>query len=573
MSGQVAPAPKKSTSTSSLNQKRNPSTLRKTSSQTDYGMINGAKSKPSSPNQSSGLGERTVKKLRLSKAFTIPDGTTVSDACRRMAARRADAVLLTDSNGLLSGIVTDKDIVTRVIAEELRADQTVISKIMTKNPTFVTSDSLAIEALQKMVQGKFRHLPVVENGEVVALLDITKCLYDAIFKMEKAAEQGSAIAAAVEGVERQFGSDFSAPSAFIETLKERMFKPSLSTIIGENANVAVVSPSDAVNVAAKMMQESRVSAVVIAPENKILGILTSKDILMRVVSQNLSPELTAVEKVMTPNPVFVTLESTILEALHIMHDGKFLHLPVVDKNGNFAACVDVLQITHAVISMIENSSGGAVNDIANTIMQKFWDSAISQELPDDYENKSEMSMPEGMTPDGAEHGKNYPSLGIGNSFTFKFEDCNGRIHRFNFGTENLGELLAAIVVRLGISDNQSRPHILYQDDEGDKVLLTNDADLVSAVGHAKSAGLKVLRLHFDYPEVKSEETSESKDTIETENRCITETEKRGIRSLQYSILAGTVAVVGIGVLVYLKRANLGPFLQRTWQRNQINNST
>jgi hypothetical protein len=57
--------------------------------------------------------------------------------------------------------------------------------------------------------GKFRHLPVVENGEVIALLDITKCLYDAISRMEKAAEQGSAIAAAVEGVERQWGNNFS----------------------------------------------------------------------------------------------------------------------------------------------------------------------------------------------------------------------------------------------------------------------------------------------------------------------------------------------------------------------------
>jgi hypothetical protein len=57
--------------------------------------------------------------------------------------------------------------------------------------------------------GKFRHLPIVENGEVIALLDITKCLYDAISRMEKAAEQGSAIAVAVEGVERQWGNNFS----------------------------------------------------------------------------------------------------------------------------------------------------------------------------------------------------------------------------------------------------------------------------------------------------------------------------------------------------------------------------
>ena len=49
----------------------------------------------------------------------------------------------------------------------------------------------------------------MENGEVIAILDITKCLYDAISRMEKAAEQGSAIAAAVEGAERQRGSNAS----------------------------------------------------------------------------------------------------------------------------------------------------------------------------------------------------------------------------------------------------------------------------------------------------------------------------------------------------------------------------
>lgn len=107
----------------------------------------------------------------------------MSEACRRMAARRVDAVLLTDANALLSGIITDKvftffffpfkcfyrsrvvilnvcmyichcqDIATRVIAEGLRPEQTVVSKIMTRSPIFVTADSLAIEALQKMVQG------------------------------------------------------------------------------------------------------------------------------------------------------------------------------------------------------------------------------------------------------------------------------------------------------------------------------------------------------------------------------------------------------------------------------------
>ncbi|XP_017985469.1 PREDICTED: CBS domain-containing protein CBSCBSPB3 [Theobroma cacao] len=530
MSSQAVPPPPASRRNSN---KRGPSAPKKSHSSDN--------AKPTSP--SSVGGERTVKKLRLSKALTIPEGTTVSEACRRMAARRVDAVLLTDANALLSGIITDKDIATRVIAEGLRPEQTVVSKIMTRSPIFVTADSLAIEALQKMVQGKFRHLPVVENGEVIALLDITKCLYDAISRMEKAAEQGSAIAAAVEGVERQWGSNLSAPYAFIETLRERMFKPSLSTIIAENSKVPIVSSSDPVYVAAKKMRELRVNSVVVVMGNKIQGILTSKDILMRVVAQNLSPELTLVEKVMTPNPECATIETTILDALHIMHDGKFLHLPVLDKDGTVAACVDVLQITHAAISMVENSSG-AVNEMANTMMQKFWDSALALEPPDDYDTQSEMSAI--MASDGGDAGKlsSYPSLGLGNSFAFKFEDLKGRVHRFNCGTENLDELLSAIMPRIASSNDHGRPQLLYEDDEGDKVLLTTDSDLIVAVNHARSRGLKVLRLHLDSADSDQQKKSQSSIT----------SKRTGWVSLRSGLLAGVVVITGISVLVYLKRS-------------------
>lgn len=50
---------------------------------------------------------------------------------------------------------------------------------------------------------------MVENGEVIALLDIAKCLYDAIARMERAAEKGKAIAAAVEGVEKHWRTSIS----------------------------------------------------------------------------------------------------------------------------------------------------------------------------------------------------------------------------------------------------------------------------------------------------------------------------------------------------------------------------
>ncbi|XP_010509462.1 PREDICTED: CBS domain-containing protein CBSCBSPB2-like [Camelina sativa] len=509
--------------------------LQSEESESASGSLNENTSKPDSPlAQPVSDGERTVKKLRLSKALTINEGTTVFDACRRMAARRVDAVLLTDSSALLSGIVTDKDIATRVIAEGLRPEHTLVSKVMTRNPIFVTSDSLAIEALQKMVQGKFRHLPVVENGEVIALLDITKCLYDAISRMEKAAEQGSALATAVE--ERHWGS---GNFAFIDTLRERMFKPALSTIITENSKVALVSASDPVFVASKRMRDLRVNSVIIAVGNKIQGILTSKDILMRVVAQNLSPELTLVEKVMTPNPECASVETTILDALHIMHDGKFLHLPVVDKDGFPVACLDVLQISHAAISTVEKNSSGAVNDMTNTMMQKFWDSALALDPPEDYETHSDMSA----MLINSEGKQSCPSQGLVSSFAFKFEDRKGRVHRFNSAGESFEEVMGAVMQRC---DADTGLQIMYQDDEGDKVLISRDSDLVAAVAFARSLGQKVLRLHLDFTETTALETITD----------LSEGNGSGCVWWQWQtgVVAGAIVLTSIGFLVYLKRS-------------------
>lgn len=96
-----------------------------------------------------------------------------------------------------------------------------------------------------------------------------------------------------------------------------------------------------------------------------------------------------------------------------------------------------------------------------------------------------------------------------------------RVHFFfqSSGTENLDELVSAVMRRIGTANDQNCPQILvsemfmnmmyfcleqnflisflyvlqYEDDEGDKVLLTMDGDLASAVGHARSVGLKVTK--------------------------------------------------------------------------------
>ncbi|KAJ6869249.1 hypothetical protein NC651_034107 [Populus alba x Populus x berolinensis] len=464
-------------------------------------------------------GERTVKRLRLSKALTVPESTSIYQACCRMVAHRVDALLLTDSNTLLCGILTDKDLVSRVIARELNLEETPVSKVMTRNPVFVLSETLAVEALQKMVQAR----------------------------MERAAEKGKAIAAAVEGVEKNWGTSISGTNTFIETLRERIFRPAISTIIPENSKIVTVSPTETVLEVTKKMLESSSSCAVVTVDGKARGIFTSKDILMRVITQNLSPNSTLVGKVMTPNPECATIDTPIVDALHTMHDGKFLHLPVLDRDGNIVAVIDVIHITHAAVATV-GSAAAANNETANTMMQKFWDSAMALSPNDDNEEaRSEGSLK--LASEGTEAGRSllYPSSVYPNAVSFKIEDKRGRMHRFTCETQNLTDIITSILQRLGDDINcNNLPQILYEDEDHDKVVLASDSDLITAVEHARSAGLKSLRLHLDYSGKCGRKGSRSEgfDYVEADARA----------SAYSTLAAGAALVAGVGVLAYLKRS-------------------
>ncbi|KAL5074950.1 hypothetical protein RYX36_013934 [Vicia faba] len=521
-------------------------------------------------------GERTVKSLRLSRALTVPETTTIYEACRRMAARRVDALLLTDSNGLLCGILTAKDISTKVVAQEINPEDTPVSKVMTRNPLFVLSETLAVEALQKMVQGKFRHLPVVENGEVLALLDITKCLYDAIARMERAAEKGKAIAAAVEGVEKHWGSTNSdSNSSFIEALREQIFKPSLSTIFPENSKMVKVAPTDSVLKTTKKMVELHASCAVVTIDGKPQGIVTSKDILMRVIAQNLPPSSTPVEKVMTPNPECTVIDTPIVDALHIMHDGKFLHLPVVDKgkvtiygmgkrlayasisfliwvwvvetDGIVVAVVDVIHVTHAAVATVSQVGN---NEAGTSLMHRFWDSAMAlSPNDDDDETRSENSFKIGS--DGGETGRSVPysPASMPYTFSFKVQDKKGRMHRFTCDTRSMTEVISSILQRLGTDiDPNNLPQILYEDEDHDKVVLASDSDLAAAVDHARTTGLKGLKLYLDY------EGTEDGKRKGSRSGSLDHSYSDAWASAYSGAAAGAALVAGLGLLTYLKRA-------------------
>ncbi|SNB76007.1 CBS domain-containing protein [Arboricoccus pini] len=101
----------------------------------------------------------------------LPPNATAYAAALLMRERRVGAVMVT-VDGPLLGIVTERDLVYRLQAAGLSAQQTSLREIMTPAPETLAPDDLASVALEKMRLGHYRHLPIVDAGRIVGMVSI-----------------------------------------------------------------------------------------------------------------------------------------------------------------------------------------------------------------------------------------------------------------------------------------------------------------------------------------------------------------------------------------------------------------
>jgi CBS domain-containing protein len=108
--------------------------------------------------------------VRNQDPVALPPEATVKDACQRMRDRRIGAVLIIEADRRLVGIFTGRDAVHRVLAEGKNAARTTLAEVMTRDPDTMPPGNTAIEALRRMEDGRFRHLPIVDDGKVVGIV-------------------------------------------------------------------------------------------------------------------------------------------------------------------------------------------------------------------------------------------------------------------------------------------------------------------------------------------------------------------------------------------------------------------
>src|SRR3954471_8944660 len=112
-----------------------------------------------------------IQEVMTTDLVTCPSTATIADAARQMRDRDIGNVLVTSDGGRLAGIVTDRDLVVRCLADGANAD-TPLERAFSSDMTTVSPGSSVEEAVALMRQHSLRRIPVVEDGKPVGIVSL-----------------------------------------------------------------------------------------------------------------------------------------------------------------------------------------------------------------------------------------------------------------------------------------------------------------------------------------------------------------------------------------------------------------
>lgn len=97
---------------------------------------------------------------------------TVYKAIELMSEKNISSLLITDPQGKLLGIFTERDYARKLILKGKSSKDTLIKELMTQNPVTVAPDSSIEDCMKVMTDKHIRHLPVLDNGKVMGMISI-----------------------------------------------------------------------------------------------------------------------------------------------------------------------------------------------------------------------------------------------------------------------------------------------------------------------------------------------------------------------------------------------------------------
>jgi len=109
---------------------------------------------------------------RIERLHTIAQSASTLDAARLMNEHHVGSLIVTDTFNKIAGIITERDILTRIVTAQLDPATTQVAKAMTTDVIHCTPESSLTEVRHLMTDCKIRHIPVTNNDELVGMISI-----------------------------------------------------------------------------------------------------------------------------------------------------------------------------------------------------------------------------------------------------------------------------------------------------------------------------------------------------------------------------------------------------------------
>jgi CBS domain-containing protein len=128
---------------------------------------------------------RSILSAKGGDVVTIEPNASLGEAARRLAERNIGALVVTGAELRVIGILSERDIVQELAANGTAALERPLSEVMTRKVMTCGHADTISSVMERMTQGKFRHLPVVEQNRLVGIVSIGDVVKHRLQEMER----------------------------------------------------------------------------------------------------------------------------------------------------------------------------------------------------------------------------------------------------------------------------------------------------------------------------------------------------------------------------------------------------
>jgi CBS domain-containing protein len=126
----------------------------------------------------------TILKAKGRAVSTARPDTTLVDIAQKLAAKRIGAIVIIGDSGKVAGIISERDLVRTIAERGIEALNLPVAEIMTRNVVTCEEQTRIDELMEQMTRGRFRHMPVVEDGALVGIISIGDVVQNHVAEVE-----------------------------------------------------------------------------------------------------------------------------------------------------------------------------------------------------------------------------------------------------------------------------------------------------------------------------------------------------------------------------------------------------